>query len=382
VITISVVLIVRNEEDVLARCLDSVRAAADEIVIVDTGSTDRTREIAAEYTSAVYSFDWIDDFAAARNYAFSRATSTYILWLDTDDVILEADREKLLKLKAELPPHIDAVSMNYHLATDEYGQVTSSLRRNRLVKRSCGFRWIGAVHEYLEAYGPSLASDIAVTHASLRHDSGRNLRIYEKRLAAGERFNARDTFYYANELKDHGQYEQAIAQYTKFLNSGEGWVEDNISACAKLSDCYSFLGNDDMMLYYALISFRYGTPLSEFCCRIGYWHLQKNAYDTAAYWYHAALNTPKTAQTWSLRNDQCATWLPHLQLCVCYDRLGDHVRAYLHNEQARAYRPNDASVLHNKRYLEGILFPENENITENKKAGTETVDLQEHKLSI
>ncbi|GMK37268.1 beta 1,4 glucosyltransferase [Paenibacillus sp. CCS19] len=361
-ITISVVLIVKNEEDVLARCLDSVRAAADEIVIVDTGSTDRTREIAAEYTSALYSFEWMDDFAAARNYAFSLATSEYIMWLDADDVLLEVDQEKLLKLKDDLSPDIDAVSMNYHLAKDEYGRVTSSLRRNRLVKRSRGFRWIGAVHEYLEVYGPSIASDIAVTHASLRHDSDRNLRIYEKRLAAGETFNARDTFYYANELKDHSQYEQAIIQYAKFLLGGEGWVEDNISACAKLSDCYSALGNDDMMLHYALISFRYGTPLPEFCCRIGYWHLQKKAYDTAAYWYQAALSTPKSAQTWSLRNDQCATWLPHLQLCVCYDRLGDHQRAYMHNEKAREYRPNDASVLHNKKYLEEILFPERREI--------------------
>lgn len=357
VITISVVLIVRDEEDVLARCLDSVRAAADEIVIVDTGSTDRTREIASEYTAAIYSFEWIDDFAAARNYAFSQATSAYILWLDADDVFLEADLAKLLKLKAELSPDIDTVSMNYHLAMDEYGRVTSSLRRNRLVKRTRGFRWIGAVHEYLEVYGASLTSDIAVTHASLRHDSDRNLRIYEKRLAAGENFNARDTFYYANELKDHAQYEKAIAFYSKFLLQGEGWVEDNISACAKLSDCYSALGNEDMMMHHALMSFRYGTPLPEFCCRIGYWHLQKKAYETAAYWYHAALNTPKSGQAWSLRNDQCATWLPHLQLCVCYDRLGDHKQAYMHNEQARVYRPNDASVLHNKKYLEGIRFP-------------------------
>ncbi|PWW04843.1 glycosyl transferase family 2 [Paenibacillus cellulosilyticus] len=357
-ITISLCLIVKNEEDVLARCLDSVRDIADEIVIVDTGSTDRTKEIAGEYTEAIYSFEWIDDFAAARNYAFSLATSEYILWLDADDVFLEADREKLLKLKAELSNAIDTVSMNYHLAKDEYGRVTSSLRRNRLVKRSRGFRWIGAVHEYLEVFGPSLASDIAVTHASLRHDSDRNLRIYENRLAAGENFNARDTFYYANELKDHGKYEQAIAYYTKFLLLGEGWVEDNISACAKLSDCYSALGNDDMMMHHALMSFRYGTPLPEFCCRIGYWHLQQNAYETAAYWYQAALNTPQSAQTWSLRNDQCATWLPHLQLCVCYDRLGDQQRAYMHNEKAREYRPTDASVLYNKQYLESILFPE------------------------
>ena len=89
-------------------------------------------------------------------------------------MFLEEDLNKLLALKNTLPPDTDAVSMHYHLAKDEYGNVTSSLRRNRLVKRTRGFRWIGAVHEYLEVIGLPIAADIAVTHASLRHDSDRN----------------------------------------------------------------------------------------------------------------------------------------------------------------------------------------------------------------
>ncbi|MBM7563932.1 glycosyltransferase [Paenibacillus sacheonensis] len=354
-ITISLCLIVKDEEDVLARCLDSVKAAVDEIVIVDTGSTDATKSIAASYTDRIYDFAWIDDFAAARNFAFSKATSSHILWLDADDVFLEPDLEKLLALKASLAPEVDTVSMAYHLAKDEYGTVTSSLRRNRLVKRARGFRWIGAVHEYLEVYGQSLSSDAAVTHASLRHDSDRNLRIYEQRLAKGEKFGPRDLFYYANELNDHARYEQAVLYYSRFLLTGEGWVEDNIAACGKASDCYSSLGASDLALEYALRSFRYGPPRPEFCCRIGYWHLQRDAYETAAYWYEAALNAPKLDQAWSLQNKSCATWLPHLQLCVCYDKMGDRERAYAHNERAREYRPNDASVLHNKTYLEGVL---------------------------
>ncbi|QHW34048.1 glycosyltransferase family 2 protein [Paenibacillus rhizovicinus] len=356
-ITISLCLIVKDEEDVLARCVDSVKAAVDEIVIVDTGSTDATRSIAAAYTKCVYDFEWIEDFAAARNYAFSKATSAYILWLDADDVLLEQDLQKLLALKSSLSSDVDTVSMDYHLSKDEYGTVTSALRRNRLVKRSRGFRWIGAVHEYLEVYGVSFASDIAVTHASLRHDSDRNLRIYEQRLAKGESFGPRDLYYYANELNDHARYEQAIIYYSRFLLSGEGWVEDNIAACGKMSDCYSALGAVDLALEYALRSFKYGSPRPEFCCRIGYWHLQRGAHATAAYWYEAALTTPKPEQSWSLQNNSCSTWLPHLQLCVCYDKLGDYARAFVHNERAREYRPEDASVLHNKAYLEGVLRP-------------------------
>ena len=101
-ISVSLCMIVKNEEDVLARCLESVSGLVDEIVIVDTGSADRTREIAEQFTSRVYDFAWIDDFAAARNYAFSLAEKDYCMWLDADDVLLEADRAALETLKETL----------------------------------------------------------------------------------------------------------------------------------------------------------------------------------------------------------------------------------------------------------------------------------------
>ena len=88
-------MIVRDEEDHLAKCLESVRGLFDEIVIVDTGSVDRTKEIAREFGAKVFDFVWIDDFAAARNEALSHATGDYAFWLDADDVVEPAEREKL-----------------------------------------------------------------------------------------------------------------------------------------------------------------------------------------------------------------------------------------------------------------------------------------------
>ena len=75
--TVSLCMIVKNEEKVLGRCLDSAKEIADEIIIVDTGSTDRTKEIAAEYTEKIYDFEWNDDFSAARNESFRKATKDY-----------------------------------------------------------------------------------------------------------------------------------------------------------------------------------------------------------------------------------------------------------------------------------------------------------------
>lgn len=83
-ISISLCMIVKNEAAVLARCLDSVADLVDEIIIVDTGSTDRTKEIGAKYTDKIYDFQWIHDFSAARNYAFSLASCDYIYSADAD----------------------------------------------------------------------------------------------------------------------------------------------------------------------------------------------------------------------------------------------------------------------------------------------------------
>jgi hypothetical protein len=107
-------------------------------------------------------------------------------WLDADDIFLKRDQMLLLKLKNILELDVDAVSMDYNLSFDEHDNVTSSLRRYRLVKREKGFKWIGAVHEYLEVYGKLYDSDIAVSHMPLSHDAERNLRIYESMAALGK----------------------------------------------------------------------------------------------------------------------------------------------------------------------------------------------------
>ena len=91
-------MIVRDEEENLPNCLGSVRGVFDEIVVVDTGSVDRTREIAREHGAKVVEFAWIDDFAAARNVALEHATGDYAFWLDADDVIEPNQREKLIAL--------------------------------------------------------------------------------------------------------------------------------------------------------------------------------------------------------------------------------------------------------------------------------------------
>lgn len=353
--TISLCLIVKDEKDVIARCLDSVQDIVDEIIVVDTGSKDCTKQIAQRYTNKIYDFLWINDFSAARNFAFNLATQNYILWLDADDVILESDRDNFLLLKSTLDSSIDSVTMHYHLAWDASGQLTSSLRRNRLVKRSNHFKWIGAVHEYLEVGGVIMNSDIAITHCPTSHDSDRNLHIYAARMDKGEFFSPRDLYYYANELQEHGKREEAISVYQQFLDTKQGWIEDNIAACGKLADCFLALNNQGKYLESIYKSFDYDTPRAELCCRLGFYYLQKNELKQAIFWYTIATGLEKPADCWGMINHACWTWLPHLQLCVCYDKLGKHDLAYKHNELAAVFAPDHSAVLYNRKYFEGLL---------------------------
>jgi glycosyltransferase involved in cell wall biosynthesis len=352
--TISLCMIVRDEEGTLARCLDSVKGLVDEVVIVDTGSIDRTKEIALEYTSNVYDFEWIDDFAAARNFSFSKATGEYILWLDADDVLLEDAREGFKTLKEGLDRKFDAVSMPYHLTMDVNGKPSYSSRRNRLVKRERNFQWFGKVHEYLAVYGEILSSDVGITHKKEKEWTNRNLKIYENAVAKGEELSPRDVLYYANECLDNGKHEKAISLYEKFLADKKGWIEDNINAAGKLGDCYAKLEMWDKAIEACTKSFQYDVPRGEICTRLGNIYMTQEKYKEAIYWYETATQVPIPHGA-PFYNAATYNWVPFLQLCICYSRLGKNDKAYYYNELAATYVPNHSAVEHNRHFFKGIF---------------------------
>lgn len=357
-ITVSLCMIVKNEEDVLERCLTSVGQAADQIIVVDTGSTDRTRDIARAFTDQVYDFPWIDDFSAARNFAFSKADKQYCLWLDADDVLEPEEREKFLRLKETLDPGTDAVMMRYNTAFDQLGNPVFSFYRERLL-RTGRFRWEGRVHEAIAVSGRVVYSDIAVSHRKLHpSDSDRNLRIYERQRAAGEPLSPRDQFYYARELCYHRRYEQAAAEFTAFLDGGRGWRENNIEACRFLAVCWDELGQPEPALWALLRSFAYDVPRAEVCCDLGRKYFDKGELAQAVFWYELALTRPLNPDSGGFVLPDCYGYVPALQLCVCYDRLGDSLTAAAYNELAAAHKPEDGAVLHNRQYFAGCGLPE------------------------
>ena len=152
-ITVSLCMIVRNEEACLAHCLASVRDLVEEIVLVDTGSTDHTKDIARSFSCRIFDFPWQDDFAAARNFSFDQACMDFCLWLDADDRLLPEDRERFRRLKEELTTETDVVLLPYHTALRSDGSPAFTCYRERLLLRKDRFRWEGRVHEAIAPRG-------------------------------------------------------------------------------------------------------------------------------------------------------------------------------------------------------------------------------------
>lgn len=140
-------MIVKNEEKYLRECLESVKDTVDEIVIVDTGSEDKTVEIAKSYNARIFYFKWINDFSAARNFALSNSTGNWILYLDADER-LSSESVKKLKNLVEINELIGFKCVVVSL--DEKLGISQSMKYTRLFRNNSDIQFEGKVHEQIE----------------------------------------------------------------------------------------------------------------------------------------------------------------------------------------------------------------------------------------
>lgn len=352
---ISLCMIVKNEESCLARCLESVKGAVDEIIILDTGSTDRTKEIARQFTESVYDYAWEDDFAAARNASLSHASKPFLFWLDADDVLERSEKEKLMALKAKIDEHVDAVMLPYHAAFHADGTPALIYERERIVRRDAGFVFSGVVHEAMAVSGNVIHEDIVIRHQKQDKERNprRNLMIYEKWLARGRRMSPRDEYYYARELMDCGETARAEQAFARFLRM-DGWIENRIDAFVQRGNCLMRLGRKEearRSYLEALLC----APRAEALCALGNCLMEEGDLHTAAFWYRAAMICERPTHSGAFVLTDAYGYIPALQLCVCYDRMGLFKLASQMNEQALLARPGDPTALSNRAYFESRL---------------------------
>lgn len=354
--TLSVCLIVRNEEEVLARCLECVKKFADEIIVVDSGSTDKTIEIAASYTDKIYHFEWQYDFSAARNFAFSKATCDYVMWVDADDVVTEENCIRIRNLVNS--GGFDMAYLLYAAAFDG-DNPTFIYNRERIFLRSLDYHFTGAVHEAIVPRGKAVYSDARIDHKKIKTgDPMRNLKIYQKRIAEGIAFDEREKFYYGRELLFNKMYRESVAVLENFL-AGNGWVENKIEACINLYYCYTELGNSDKAMQNLLKTFLYDSPRAQVCCMLGSYFIEKANTYAAIYWYTRALDSKNVGknelQSGAFVNTDYSEFIPCMQLCVLYDRLGEYQKASEFNERAGKIKPHCVEYIHNQQYFKNKL---------------------------
>lgn len=353
-ISISLCMIVKNEEKVLGRCLSSMQNLVDEIIIVDTGSTDNTKDIASKFTNHIYDFKWSHNFSEARNFSFSKATKDYQMWLDADDIIEEKDLHKLIKLKNTLDKQVDIVTMKYNTHFDENGIPIFTSTRGRLFKVSKGYKWVDPIHEYIEWMGNIFhAPDIYITHRKEASYTDRNIKIYEKQIENGISLSPRSIYYFARELKDHRRYEEAADYFNKFLDDGLGWIEDNIASCYNLGICYNNLGKKEKAVEAFFKGFKYDIPRAELCCEIGYYFKSIQDYNKAIFWFKLAVTLEKPDTMGFILNDYWG-YIPNIELAVCYSNIGKDEKAIYYNNMAKKLKPNSESVKHNENYFKKI----------------------------
>jgi glycosyltransferase involved in cell wall biosynthesis len=184
---VSLCMIVRDEEARLPACLSSVADLVDEMIVVDTGSRDRTREVAAAAGARVVDYVWADDFAAARNESIRHATGDWIFWLDADERLDQANREMLRGLLESLCPENAAYLMQQLSSTDDpYGSKVA-VDHVRLFRRDDNLRWEYRVHEQIllsiRRAGHDLRrTDVIIDHAGFEQP-GHSERKLERNFA-------------------------------------------------------------------------------------------------------------------------------------------------------------------------------------------------------
>ena len=207
--TISVCMIAKDEQKYIGKALASIKDHTEEIIVVDTGSKDRTKEIAAQYGAVVYDFPWERDFSKARNFSFSKASKDWLFAMDADEVMAAQDLIRLKNLLKELsncPCGIQITTRNYienpHISRwtpcrGEYPEyeITSGWmpsEKVRLVPNRLGLEFENPVHELLEPglkkKGlPVVISDIPIHHFGSLLNSPRSLRKKEYYLEIGRK---------------------------------------------------------------------------------------------------------------------------------------------------------------------------------------------------
>lgn len=366
-ITLGIGMIVKDEELVMERFLNNFSDCVDQIVIVDTGSTDKTMDIIKNYIQEnqtraeiiLLEHPWNNNFGEARNYAFEHVTTDYVMWMDADDVIdintygLFAAFDDYCKQHG----NPDQFTMEYLLSRDANGQKSSKMRRLRIVKNDGDYKWEGHIHECIvsskaqkkECY---IEDEFYIEHRKLKPHGDRNLKIFESMIENGDPMTNRDQVYYGHELFYNGRYEEAKKQYQKCFEKYPTWYGDAYDMLLKLIRMTNI---QDEKAGIAFRSFFYGPKGSrpDFLCIIGDAYFNKGLKEGAIVWYEKALEKAESYDysRSDIIDTKYLTWYPYLYLSLCYWDI-DYDKSKYYHQLLRTKYPDNSFGINNDKWFQ------------------------------
>lgn len=349
--TVCIGMIAKNEERDLPRCLHSLDGVADGIVLLDTGSVDKTLEVAREWAARQQERDpafrhdvdvfhaaseqdehgdWkLWNFSMARNQYVERIEAMgfdYVLWMDADDEVLDPDRLKLIRYLAEYDAQ-GVMMQDGNLRWPHY----------RLLKTRRGVHYEGWCHEFPTWTGPSFVhEDITIRHdaaAGIGEGSNeRNQRILEREMAAKP--NARTAFYLACAFKDSGRPAEAVPHYKVRMDFGKDHADEYWFAALYKARCERLSGQHDECRKTVLSAVQERPDWAEFWMELAYLESGLGNHDRAIGWAYQAKDRP-IVPTQLFRERSSYTDQPYRVISWSHEHKGDLAQALHWGELAR-----------------------------------------------
>ena len=371
-------MIVKNEAGQIESCLKSIRPYVDEIVIVDTGSTDGTVDLVRTYCDKFEVFTecnnadgLIRDFSMARQRSFDLASHDWVMWLDGDDEVRNAHL---------IPSYLNSIAHNsgpqftmfpYEYAHDDDGNITCLHYRERIMYPRSACKWKNPVHEIVDVQAPNAIqhknSDIVVVHrraqSGKKIENNRNLRILQEYYKTHHESDVRQLYYLALEYGNAGDIGNAIKFHKRYMELS-GWDDEKFMSCMRVVSHYQAIGDYDSAVDWALrsLTIREGWAESYFSLAKSFYFMaqrggpqERRNWEKCVHYSNLGLSLPPTDTTLFV-NPLERTFEIHRYLNMAYSKLGRVKEALQSATTGLSVRPNDEALKLNVRIFKEFLL--------------------------
>ncbi|MDR3560138.1 MAG: glycosyltransferase [Negativicutes bacterium] len=338
---ISVCMIVKNEAEILGRCLESVRPWVSEIVVVDTGSADDTKAIARQFADGIYNFTWCDDFAKARNFSLEKAQYDWVLVLDADELVTEFDQANVRLFSQNDKSTVGRIKL-VNLFEDQWGATWHTERVGRFFNRQF-FHYKGIIHEQIVSnknwHYQSSPLGITVEHLGYTREIMRKKDKLQRNIALLKQAIVDDSgnpYLYYQLGKSYfvaHKHELACVNFlealTLPLNFADEYAEDLVESYG-----YALLNNGQYDEALKLGKYAQYYPNSpDFCFLLGLVYMNMAFFDLAVEKFHQCIS-PQEGKIKGI-NSYLATY----NIAVIYECLGHFGQAMDYYKRCGDYKP-------------------------------------------